>query len=331
MKKAGSFLLITGVLLTACAPQTEPPEQRAESADIHEPIEPTSAQAADESPDEDASGLPETDIAVADVTWQDGLPVISTPLITTRAGLYDNQPAFDARGGFYFTTETPGNQTDIRYMDANGSVSSFTNTPDESEYSPRPSPDGQSVSYIHQQPGDIGGQVYRTRVDGSVSGPVHDYGPSGYYALSGDQSQMLLFALTDPFTLRWADNQRGLEQQIASEPGRALYSSPDGQLAYFTLANPEGGFTVNAFAFADRSITTLFNLPGESQDYAVFLNPAGDVSWFAVENGTLVYRDSGQQNWQPIADLTAMGLTGTSRMAVSPQADRIALVVEEQN
>ncbi|WP_421792399.1 hypothetical protein [Hyphobacterium sp.] len=314
-------------LLAACSPDQAVDEVQPDTSDDN--TESAAETEAPRSTDDETAGLPDTDIAVATMTWQDGLPVIDQPRIYTTQGLYDNQPAFDEAGGFYFTTETPGNQTDIRYMRQDGTVSVFTATPDISEYSARRSPDGTSVTYIRQAPGDVGGQVYRTRVDGASSAPVHPYGPSGYYALSGDQSVMLLFALTDPFTLRWADNDNGIERQVTAEPGRGLYSSPDGQSAYFTLAHAEGGFTIHEYDFASDSILELFRLPGESQDYAVFLNPEGQLSWLSSSGDTLFYRDEDHASWQSISDLGGMGFSGVTRLAVSPQADRIAIVFEE--
>jgi hypothetical protein len=279
--------------------------------------------------DTDAGGLPETDIFIADIIWADDLPSLNGIRALTAPGLYDNQPAFDGAGGIYFTSETPGDQTDIRHMNiASGELRIVTNTAEESEYSPRLSPDGRSVTYIHQAPGDVGGQVWRQSLENSMAGPVHEYGPAGYYALAGDQSEMLLFALTDPFTLRWANFDLGTVVEISEGIGRALYTAPDGESAYFTLEQPEGGWQVHQFQFADQSITPLFQLPGTSEDYAVFQTPQGELAWFAVSEGTLFYQLN-QTGWQPVSDLTQSGLEGISRLAVSSQADMLAIVAEE--
>jgi WD40-like Beta Propeller Repeat len=322
---------LAALLLVACgnSPEANSPDPEA-SQGIEQPqfTEDVDSDTADQD-DNDAGGLPETDIFIADITWTDGLPSVDGVRALTATGLYDNQPAFDAAGGFYFTSETPGSQTDIRYMNiATGEVSIVTDTPEESEYSPRPSPDGRSVTYIHQAPGDVGGQVWRQSLENSMTGPVHEYGPAGYYALAGDQSQMLLFALTDPFTLRWATFDLGHVTEVSEGIGRALYTSPDGASAYFTLEQPEGGWQVHQFQFADQSITPLFQLPGTSEDYAVFETPGGELAWFSVSDGTLHYQ-IGLAGWQPVADLNEAGLNGITRLAVSPEADRLAIVAEE--
>lgn len=319
------------LLLVACG---NSPEENTPDPDLSDDIAPVQTGATDtydtaEQDEADAGGLPETDIFIADITWTDGLPSLSEIRALTAPGLYDNQPAFDNAGGFYFTSETPGDQTDIRHMNIeSGDVSVVTNTAEESEYSPRLSPDRQSVTYIHQAPGDVGGQVWRQSLENSMAGPVHDYGPAGYYALAGDQSQMLLFALTDPFTLRWASFDLGTVTEISDGIGRALYTAPDGASAYFTLEQAEGGWQVHQFRFSDQAITPLFQLPGTSEDYAVFETPQGELAWFSVSDGTLHYQFN-QTGWQPVGDLTEAGLTGISRLAVSPQADRLAIVAEE--
>jgi len=322
---------LAALLLVACgnSPEANTPEPDApDEVDQAQPSEDAASDTADQD-DNDAGGLPETDIFVTDITWTDGLPSLSGIRALTAPGLYDNQPAFDAADGFYFTSETPNSQTDIRHMNiTTGEVSIVTDTPEESEYSPRPSPDGRSMTYIHQAPGDVGGQVWRQSLENSMAGPVHEYGPAGYYALAGDQSQMLLFALTDPFTLRWANFDLGHVTEVSEGIGRALYTAPDGASAYFTLEQPEGGWQVHQFQFSDQTITPLFQLPGISEDYAVFETPDGGLAWFSVSEGTLFYQHD-QAGWQPVADLNEAGLSGISRLAVSPQADRLAIVAEE--
>lgn len=321
---------LSALMLAACNAPSETPAatgatqgaQQADSAAAE------SGSTESEAAEEAATGLPETDIALANLEWIDGMPRIAGLRIVTMTGLYDNQPAFDNHGGFYFTTETVGSQTDIHYRSSAGEVRNITNTPEESEYSPRPSPDGRSITYIHQAPGGYGGQVYRQSLDGTPAGPVHDYGPAGYYALSGDQSHMLLFALTDPFSLRWIGLDLGIEEEVTTGIGRGLYSAPDGQSAYFTLEHPDGGYIINQFGFGDSAITPVFRLPGETEDYAVFTNPEGELAWLAVSDGTLFYR-AAHDSWQPADDLAAMGMSGISRLAVSPDAGQLAIVVEE--
>ncbi len=327
------FIWTAGAAALVLAACNAPPQTPADTGASGTPPQDEAPAPADDTPEsaaveDEAAGLPRTDIALANLEWIDGMPHIAGHRIVTAAGLYDNQPAFDNHGGFYFTTETAGGQTDIHYMNAGGGAHSITNTPDESEYSPRPSPDGRSITYIHQAPGGYGGQVYRQALDGSSTGPVHEYGPAGYYALSGDQSGMLLFALTDPFSLRRIDLVSGTGEDVTTGIGRALYSAPDGQSAYFTLQHPEGGFAVNRFGFSDSAITPVFRLPGETEDYAVFTNPDGELAWLAVSDGTLFYRAS-HDSWQAVGDLAAAGLTGISRLAVSPDAGQLAIVVEE--
>ncbi|PIW28839.1 MAG: hypothetical protein COW29_08040 [Rhodobacterales bacterium CG15_BIG_FIL_POST_REV_8_21_14_020_59_13] len=321
---------LTALTLGSCnAPSRTPAETSTPEAPQQDAANaPETGTAQSDIADDETEGLPETDISLAGLEWVNGLPRLAGQRIVTAEGLYDNQPAFDDNGGFYFTTETAGNQTDIHYMNAAGEVRNITQSPDESEYSPRPSPDGNAITYIHQAPGGYGGQVYRHPLEGTSTGPVHDYGPAGYYALAADQSAMLLFALTDPFSLRWIDLERDIGEEVTTGIGRALYSAPDGQSAFFTLERPEGGYIVNQFSFGDSSITPVFRLPGKTEDYAVFTNPEGELAWLAVSDGTLFYRAS-QAYWQPVGDLAGMGLNGISRLAVSPDASQLAIVVEE--
>lgn len=327
-----NWLLCSTLLLglAACsAPEPADDDITADEGDSAVEDSQTAETAQDDGADEDAAALPDTDIAIATISWVDGTPDISGPVIVTTEGLYDNQPAYDANGGFFFTTESPDGNTDIRYRDPSGTVSVITNTPGESEYSPRPSPDGRSVTYIHQPPGQVGGQAWRQMLDGSNYGPVHQYGPAGYYALSGDQTQMLLFALTDPFSLLWLDLANGVEEEITTGIGRALYTAPDGQSAFFTLQNEDGSWAIHAFSFDGNGVREVMGLPGETQDYAVFTTPDGQLGWFAAWDGQLLFTSGESGNWTPVADLSGLGEGEISRLAVSPDAGHMAVVVAE--
>jgi hypothetical protein len=324
-----AVFLTTALLLAVSACSAPEAEDAPEANDDTAATETAAEETPVASEEADAAALPANDIALADISWTNGRPSIGTPEIVTAPDRYDNQPAFDANGGFFFTTETSGANTDIHYRSADSDIRVITRTPDESEYSPRPSPDGASVTYIHQPPGQVGGQAWRQRLEGGNTQPVHEYGPAGYYALSGDQSQLLLFALTDPFTLLWFDLESGDQAEIATGIGRALYTAPDGNVAYFTLPQPDERWIVNRFDFTDQSVSEVFTLPGQTQDYAVFETPDGELAWFAASDGELLYRAGDAGDWAAIADLSPLGTGELSRLAVSPAADRLAIVIAE--
>jgi hypothetical protein len=100
-------------------------------------------------------------------------------------------------------------------------------------------------------------------------------------------------------------------------------------VAYFTLPQPDERWIVNRFDFTDQSVSEVFTLPGQTQDYAVFETPDGELAWFAASDGELLYRAGDAGDWAAIADLSPLGTGELSRLAVSPAADRLAIVIAE--
>lgn len=288
---------------------------------------PAWAQQADEGAD---PGLPSTDIHIAELDWQGGLPHAGTPINATKRPGYDNQPAFTADGtGFYFAAGDD-ERTDIWRCSLDCSERTrITDTPEAGEYSPRPTPSGGIIAYIYQPPGGYGGQVWYDDPDGGNARPASERGPNGYYAFNFDMTRLAVFALTDPVSLVVFGRFENTEEIVVAEDiGRALYAAPDHESLYFTLPREDGGFAVHATGFGGEIPRHLFDLPGTTQDYAVFAMENGMTGFVAVADGALHFRTEGT-DWQATTDLGAYGLTDISRLAVSPDRSRLAIVAGE--
>jgi hypothetical protein len=313
--------------LIACSAPDAPPE---DADTLPADTAPAADETSDETSEDAAAALPTGDIYIAPLSWVGDIPALGPVRnATTRAG-YDNQPAFTADGRAFYFSSMAGEQTDIWRCSLDCATrEQITDTPDSSEYSPRPTPAGEALSYIYQPPGGYGGEVWLDSLDGGNARSASSIGPNGYYAFNADMTRLGVFALTEQFHLqvfgRFEDD--GVIS-VAEGIGRALYASPDHQRIYFTLPRENGGFTVHATDFAGSAPVALFDLPGETQDYAVFLLPSGEEGFFAVDEGVLLLRDR-VRPWQSIADLEQEGLTNVTRMAVSPDLAHIAIVADD--
>lgn len=290
---------------------------------------PGPAAAEDAAADSTASTLPTVDIYLVELAWEDGRPTLAgAPINATARPGYDNQPAFTPQGhGFYYAAGTPDGQTDIfRCAIPCEQPERITDTPGEGEFSPRPTPDGRHISYIHQAVGGYGGQVWIDHPDGGEGRPADPRGPFGYYAFDHAQSRLAVFALADPFRL----DVFGVEGDttrvtVAEEIGRALYASPDGRGVYFTKMQPDSSFAVYHSGFAGGAPERQFGLPPGSQDYVVLAHPQGGDSFLAMDGSTLVYRAPGA-GWSRVGELP---LEGISRLAISPDRRQLAVVASD--
>jgi len=285
-----------------------------------------------------ADGPPDTDIYLADLSMIDGKIWIGTPQPLAVSNGYDNQPAFLPGGNaLLYTSAGPSGKTDLWQRNlVSGKVTQLTDTPDRSEYSPRLTPDGQSVSFIQEgltgQITEVYAQPLTTNgTQGSASAYIA-LKPLGYYALLDQGETVLTFLRDEPASLQRVDKATGKTQQIASNIGRALYTPNNAQTAFFTTANEDGSFLVNRYEDETGKVTALFALPGTVQDYAVFALPNGtEHGFFAAEETRLYFRtDAEGETWQQIEDFYEAGFSEISRLAVNKSATRIALVTQTQ-
>jgi len=281
--------------------------------------------------DADAGGLPQMDIYLANISWTDQMPSIDAPQNATNHPGYDNQPAFAANShDFYYSAETASGTTDVfLFGDASGEIFQVTDTPEDGEFSPRELGDATGIAFLHQNAEGVQ-HVTRSDFAGENRSVMIDLDPVGYFAFSGDGNQIAMFVLTEPFTLQVADLSTGDVNVVYENIDRALYATTDGMGAIFTTPRDgDDGFRAMYYSFTDGEIEYLFDLPGASQDYALVDAPDGLVGAFASSEGTLYYRTTNDIDWTPIADLSAYGLEGVTRMAVSDDSAKIAIVAAE--
>lgn len=317
--------LITIAALAACSPAQDEampdadPATPDDMADIGTPEQ--------EVAEEEAASPPGTDIYLFALDWSGEAPVLGASLGgVTRPG-YDNQPYFTDNGGLLYTADDETGETDIWRLDlASGETMPVTQTPGESEYSPRIAPDGR-LSYIYQPPGGYAGNAYLANPDNSERQPAEALAPVGYYGFSGDMSAVAVFHLGEPMTLQLIDRTTTPETvtHIADNPGRSFFRAGRGPALYVTLADEAGVHTVHALNTQTGELREMFALPGASQDFAVAILPDDRITFIAVHEGQLVWRAWG--GWEPIGAID--WLTGVTRLAISPDLSTLAVVAEE--
>ena len=249
---------------------------------------------------------------------------IAQPInITNRAG-YDNQPSFTPDGAGILFTRRDGKQTDIYLYDftSRGSEPTrITNTP-ESEYSPTVTPDGQGISVIRVE-ADGTQRLWEFTRDGQhptlLIGSVK---PVGYHAW-GPDGLIALFVLGKPNTLQIVDRRTGRARIVAHGIGRSMHRIP-GRETVSVLNIEDKVRTITELDLRTRALSPIVRAI-ESDDGDYTWTPDGAI---LMSDGKLLMRWKGG-DWQPTADLAALGLSGATRMAVSPDSRWLALVVPD--
>jgi len=269
------------------------------------------------------------DIFVVDVTINKGKLEFGQPAnITNRAG-YDNQPGFLPDGqSLLYTSMREGEQTDIyRYDFKTRQTTRLTSTP-EGEYSPTVMPGGKFFSVIRVER-DKTQRLWKFPLAGGEPGLVLPaIKPVGYH-LWLDERTLALFILGaegKPNTLQLVPTDMTFLDVIHVNIGRALHTIPRrAAFSFVHKISPDEWF-VKAFDLKTKRSTILIKtLPGSE-----------DLVW--TPDGTLLMAQDSKlfqwnpaapaADWQQIADFSAAGLKKITRLALSPKANRLALVAQ---
>ncbi len=283
--------------------------------------------APDESPPEPAyrptaATAPSTDIYLGTLEGQaDDLAVVDLVNVTNRDG-YDNQPHFTPDGAaLLYTSARDTVQTDIYKLDIrSGSHMRMTLTDDASEFSATVLPDGTGFSTIHEDAESQ--QLWQFDLDGTSRGGLFDdMQPVGYHAWL-DDSTVLAFVLgndSTPATLQVADRSGG-RGVLVENPGRSLHRAPGGGVSFVHKAS-DGEWLIKTVGPSRDEVETLTTTLREREDYAWL--PDGSI---VMGRDATLYRWAPGGEWTAVADLTDQGVREISRLAVSPDGNRIAVV-----
>ena len=268
---------------------------------------------------------PATDIYVAELRVTDRRVSVGAPVnVTARPG-YDNQPFFLPDGrSFLYTAVHEDAQADVYRYDLDRKISVRVTATPESEYSATPLPDGTGFSVVRVE-ADSTQRLWAFNADGLGARLVFDsIKPVGYHAWANAHT-LLLFVLGSPSTLQIADARApaALSEVVARDIGRSLQRIPGREAVSFVQRDSLAGASLQELDVRTRRVTKLVQAPPEA-DFFVW-TPQGIV---LTASGTKVYQWDSQRggDWDAVADFGAAGLTNVTRLAVSPKADRLAIV-----
>jgi len=287
-----------------------------------------------------AQAPPDTEIYLLPMKLANGAITLGSPADITNNPGYDNQPFFtaDSRSILFTSIRGGGTQTDIyRYDIQTAQTTQVTTTP-ESEYSPTITPGGTLAVVRVEQDEQKTQRLWQFTADGRDPRVVlENVKPVGYHAWADDHT-VALFILGAgggaPATLQLADTRSGTAKTLATDIARSIQPIP-------------GSGSPHAVSFVQRERTNgkttlvIKELNPATQAISV-LTPAvegsteADTAWtpdgtLLMAHGGILYSwRRGQSGWTEVASLERMGLTGVTRLAVSPRGNWLALVAAPQ-
>ena len=252
---------------------------------------------------------------------------VGTPLnITNRAG-YDNQPSFTFDGReLYFTSTRADSQADIyKYHVEAKTTERITKTAPESEYSAMQLPYPKNFSVIRVEK-DSTQRLWTLSPDGASGRPTFsNIKPVGYHTWL-DQHHLALFVLGSPNALVLADTRTGKGDTLARDIGRSLVSLPSGGgFSFFSRRGQDWMLTaVRTTRSGKVAYITPLTLVPRGMDYIAWI---GGSAIGGTGSKLMVWSPADSQ-WREVADLSTHGITRISRIAVSRDLKRLAIVAE---
>lgn len=246
--------------------------------------------------------------------------------LTNRPG-YDNQPTFapNSLSILYTVIDTTTHADIWRYDLERRTATPFTRTQPESEYSATPMPNSDRISVVRVE-ADSTQRLWSFSHTGNDARIVlENVKPVGYHAWL-DENHVVVFVLGNPATLQLVDVSSGVTQQIASNIGRALQHVPNRNAVSYVQHNADSTSSIVLYDVATGAKRVLINtLP--QNEYHVWLRNGLLIS----ASGSRLYSwRAGERSWSLIGDLASAGVSGNSRLAISPDERTLAIVVTEK-
>jgi dipeptidyl aminopeptidase/acylaminoacyl peptidase len=292
--------------------------------------------------------LPNTDIWLLDISSTKDSLSFSNPInITNRAG-YDNQPTFSPDGKYIlYTSIRDGKQSDIyKYTIKTKKISQFTKTL-TSEYSPTFMPDGKNISVVMVEP-DSAQRLWQFPLKGGAPTCImKDVDSVGYHCWINKDS-LALVMITEPASLYVVNTKTQKQKLFEKNVSRCVQKNPLGTGFFYMVQNkaPHNLWTLSNSNHKNRS-KVIVNDNGDKiiDDVAAFSEPllpetTQDYYFYSASKKTpvvifgndskLLVLDLILNNIQSQIDFSSYGITNITRLTVSPDGKKIAIVAESK-
>ncbi|MGV8814331.1 MAG: DUF6265 family protein [Gelidibacter sp.] len=266
---------------------------------------------------------PNTDVFLFDLNTENATFHLSNFKNISDSGGYDNQPSFIDNATILYAGTRNG-QTDIVQYNIKSGSKTWLSSTQGGEYSPLKIPNQNAVSAIRLNP-DGKQRLYRYNLKNGTNAVILDTLVVGYHVWL-DQNTLISSVLeADYLSLYQSDLKTHKNKKIIAHVGRSLQHIPNSKLISFNSKNANGS----------SEIKSLNPISGEIKTIAPTLLNMEDMCWLpdgsilmAKEDKLFKLNPKHTSEWMEVASLKSYGIKNLSRLAVSPDGKKLAIVAE---
>lgn len=265
-----------------------------------------------------------TDVYVMNIEKSySGLEVYGFKNISNNSG-YDNQPSFVNNNTILFAGNNT-NQTDIALYSIDSEEKQFFNSPtDGGEYSPIQIPNSENVAAVRLDP-DGKQRLYTYTKDGKNKETIDNL-QVAYYGFKDKNTLLASVLAVDGLDLVLANLQSQKVDTLKQNAGRSIHKVPGTQKTMsYTYLNEDDNYDVYQLNVETMESYFVTELPIGIQDH-IWLND----SKILIGSGSklFTYDLFGPGEWKEVANLSEYNIVNITRLAVSPDGKKLAIVAE---
>lgn len=264
-----------------------------------------------------------TKVTVFDINMTDDELKVSNAVEVPGEGAYNNQPFFRDNTTILLSAERDS-QTDILKYDLHSKKKTWISATPGGEYSPQPIPDSDAVAAVRLDPDGLQRLYKYNEKRQEISEMISDL-PVAYFSFRTARTIIATVLNGDKMDLVSIDLHLKKISPLFTDAGRGIQKIPKSESISYTLTNEAGKWDIYVMEQNVEDTYFVTELPYEIQDY-VWLNDTQIL--IGMQSKLYLYDTFGEGEWTHIANLEDFGLKNISRMAVSPDGKKLAVVSE---